>query len=321
MQALKRMLNGWFSADQLVSCDSPIRHVVYNLSTRWGVSCPGPSNLNRHTTALIPLFWLLALSVAVSAETLVAGGRSATGLAVENGWYVCDHKVVWGLCQHNGWWRPGQRPNLTRNALGEIGPNRTEDFDKLTDAMLRFAYPGFEHNFGLWYDRRRDAHDQTRRYDTRVVPPFLEQSLGVGLWRLMATVDHPQHLRGESTLSLRGAKGLAIDVNAVEKFSSGHPLKNIEICLSGMSHSALGGSFSLGASLDGKTIIKLGTQTGKRRADGLYRGTHTLDLREVPEFQSVRKFHVHMNQRNNSGLRTNTSSSLDTLEINATRVN
>jgi len=94
---------------------------------------------------------------------------------VQNGWYVRNLEVVWGFCQHNGWWREGQRPNLTRNAPDEIGPNRTEDLDKLTDAMLRFGYPGFEHNYGLWYDRRRDAHDQARRKDDRVVAPFLEQ--------------------------------------------------------------------------------------------------------------------------------------------------
>ena len=45
----------------------------------------------------------------------------------------------------------------------------------LTDAMLRFGYPGFEHSFGLWYDRRRDAHDQVRRPDRNARPPFLEQ--------------------------------------------------------------------------------------------------------------------------------------------------
>ena len=114
---------------------------------------------------------------------------------------------------------------------------------------------------------------------------------------------------------MRGVKGYAIGVSAVEKFSSSHPLNNVVIRVSGMSHSALGGSFSLGVSLDGKTTIKLGTPVGRRREDGLYRGTHALDLREVPEFQSVREFYVHMNQRNGSGVRTNTSSSLNTLEI------
>ena len=100
---------------------------------------------------------------------------SPGGLTVRNGWYVHDGKVIWGLAQHNGWWRAGQRPNITRNAPGEVGPNRTENLAQLTDAMLRFGYPGFEHNFGLWYDRRRDAHDQTRRSDQNVRSPFLEQ--------------------------------------------------------------------------------------------------------------------------------------------------
>ena len=45
----------------------------------------------------------------------------ASGLSVQNGWYVEDGKAIWGYGQHNGWWRPGQRPNLARNAPGEIG--------------------------------------------------------------------------------------------------------------------------------------------------------------------------------------------------------
>ena len=228
---------------------------------------------------------------------------------------------------------------VEQSRCGKLDEWRTIDPTRAKDVLLYdLGEPGQEFRLRISLSGGRFAVLRGGQLSGSVTPPTdkaidldahydgwrseiqFRQNLGVGLWRLMATVDHPQHLRGGSTLSLRGAKGFAIDVNAVEKFSSGHPLKNIEICLSGMSHSALGGSFSLGASLDGKTIIKLGTQTGKRRADGLYRGTHTLDLREVPEFQSVREFHVHMNQRNNSGLRTNTSSSLDTLEINAMRV-
>ena len=54
-------------------------------------------------------------------------------------------------------------------------PNRTEDLDQLTDNMLRYGYPGFEHNYGLWFDRRRDAHDTGPRESADVAPPFLEQ--------------------------------------------------------------------------------------------------------------------------------------------------
>lgn len=99
-------------------------------------------------------------------------------LRMENGWYVHNERVIFGHAQQNGWWRAGTRPNITRNALTEIAPNRTEDLDKLTDSMLKHAYPGFEHNYGLWYDRRRDAHDTQCRSDAKVEAPFLEQPWG-----------------------------------------------------------------------------------------------------------------------------------------------
>jgi len=98
-----------------------------------------------------------------SRHRLLIGGR-----------YVHKSKVIWGYVQHNGWWRAGQRPNITRNAGNDIRPNRTENLDLLTDSMLRYGYPGFEHNFGLCYDRRRDRHDTVRRKDANVVGPFLE---------------------------------------------------------------------------------------------------------------------------------------------------
>lgn len=101
------------------------------------------------------------------------------GLEVRNGWLVQDGRAVWGWVQHNGWWRAGQRPNLARRSvgdpLGDVRPNRTENLDELTSAMVAFGYPGFEHNYGLWYDRRRDAHDEAPRGDPDVQPPFLEQ--------------------------------------------------------------------------------------------------------------------------------------------------
>ena len=112
------------------------------------------------------------LTFSMFASAAVSG---ASGLEIKNGWYVYNGRVIWGYAQHNGWWRPGQRPNLARNAPGEVRPNRTEDLEKLTDAMIKFGYPGFEHNFGLWFDRRRDAHDTARRPDDKAVPPFLEQ--------------------------------------------------------------------------------------------------------------------------------------------------
>ncbi|MDC0936413.1 DUF6298 domain-containing protein [Pirellulales bacterium] len=127
--------------------------------------------MTRHSYIVV----LATICWSLFSPSLTAAEEESTGLATENGWYVHNGKAVWGLAQHNGWWRAGQRPNITRNAPGQVGPNRTEDLDKLTNAMLRFGYPGFEHNFGLWYDRRRDMHDHVRRQDDNAVSPFLEQ--------------------------------------------------------------------------------------------------------------------------------------------------
>jgi hypothetical protein len=99
--------------------------------------------------------------------------------SVKNGWLTHEGRAVLGWIQHNGWWRDGQRPNLTRRSVrdpqGDIRPNRTEDLHTLTTNMLQYAYPGFEHNYGLWFDRRRDAHDTARRSNANVRAPFLEQ--------------------------------------------------------------------------------------------------------------------------------------------------
>lgn len=124
---------------------------------------------------------LLTVCIALLAQQPHCAGREDDlpkgngGLTVVNGWYVHNAHAVWGYGQHNGWWRAGQRPNIARNAPGQVGPNRTDDLHKLTDAMLRFGYPGFEHNSGLWYDRRRDRHDTARRSEPNAIPPFLEQ--------------------------------------------------------------------------------------------------------------------------------------------------
>ncbi|MEA1996018.1 MAG: DUF6298 domain-containing protein [Gemmatimonadota bacterium] len=118
---------------------------------------------------------LVMLATSPAPGSTLDGETDPRVLTPVNGWYVQGDRVIWGYAQHNGWWRPGQRPNITRNAGIDIRPNRTEDLEKLTDNMLLWGYPGFEHNYGLWYDRRRDKHDNPRREDADVVGPFFEQ--------------------------------------------------------------------------------------------------------------------------------------------------
>jgi hypothetical protein len=112
--------------------------------------------------------------------------RDSLYLETSNGWYLQNGKVIWGYARANemwggyrgkptGWWTDYELgPSLVRNDPGRVGPNRTEDLDKLTDNMVRYGYPGFNHTPPLWYDRRRDAHDKQRRTDGNVVGACLE---------------------------------------------------------------------------------------------------------------------------------------------------
>ena len=133
--------------------------------------------------SLVCVFVAILGSVAFSAEPRA---REGAGLQIINGWFTQDGSVIWGAAQHNGWWggyrKSGGwisqykvRTALCRRDPERVGPSFTEDLELLTGAMIRYGYPGFEHNYGLWYDRRRDAHDITKRTDANVQPPFLEQ--------------------------------------------------------------------------------------------------------------------------------------------------
>ena len=133
----------------------------------------------------VALFSVVAASVVFATGSFVTAAEPG-GLEIVNGWFMQDGRVIWGAAQHNGWWG-GYRRNddwvhqykvrtaLCRRDPNHIGPSFTEDLDQLTDAMVRYGYPGFEHNYGLWFDRRRDNHDTEKRTDDQVQPPFLEQ--------------------------------------------------------------------------------------------------------------------------------------------------
>jgi hypothetical protein len=137
-------------------------------------------------------------AIAASAPNLVAAGpapqspnaHSSLSLETSNGWYIQNGKAIWGYAresqmwggyrgQPTGWWTDcALGPSIIRNAQGQVGPNRTEDLEKLMDTMVAYGCPGYEHNPPLWYDRRRDAHDVQRRSNANVVGPFFEMPWG-----------------------------------------------------------------------------------------------------------------------------------------------
>ncbi len=106
---------------------------------------------------------------------------------IKNGWYQQDQKVIWGFYHNSSFWgglrtdktkwysvAKVEGPNITRRDPGKVGPLLTEDLDSLSSSLKKYGFPGLIHHYGLWYDRRRDAHDLGQRQDANVVPPFLE---------------------------------------------------------------------------------------------------------------------------------------------------
>lgn len=100
-----------------------------------------------------------------------------------DGRIICDDRLLTGGSIGIVWWRGNIRPDIattygvgvTRFVPGRTGPGFTDDLNELTDAMITYGQTILEHNYGLWYDRRRDDHQHIRRMNGDVRPPFYEQ--------------------------------------------------------------------------------------------------------------------------------------------------
>lgn len=104
-------------------------------------------------------------------------------LKVVNGWLTIDGKLVTGEREGVPWWRGNTRPNeaaslgraITRFVPGRVGLGYTDDLNELAQDMLEKKVATIDHNYGLWYDRRRDDHTRVQRADGHVLAPFYEQ--------------------------------------------------------------------------------------------------------------------------------------------------
>src|SRR5262249_13521910 len=104
-------------------------------------------------------------------------------LVITNGWLTCDGKLLTGGLMDLTWWRGSIRPNeapsfgpeLTRFGPGRRGTGFTDDINELADLMQERGAVALDHHYGLWYERRRDDHERTRRINGDVLPPFFEQ--------------------------------------------------------------------------------------------------------------------------------------------------
>ena len=103
-------------------------------------------------------------------------------MQIVNGWLVRGNTVLTGRRYNEPWWMGSVRPYgvaeakpaITRWVPGGTGTGLTDDLDSLTDTMQRWHVVALDHNYGLWYDRRRDDHERIRRATGDVWPPFYE---------------------------------------------------------------------------------------------------------------------------------------------------
>jgi hypothetical protein len=108
---------------------------------------------------------------------------SNTGkMLIENGWLVRDSTVLTGNRHKVSWCRGSAcpygikkaTPHITRFVPGRTGKGLTDDLSELIAWMNNNHMIALEHNYGLWYDRRRDDHSRVRRMNGEVWPPFYE---------------------------------------------------------------------------------------------------------------------------------------------------
>lgn len=120
---------------------------------------------------------------------------------IKNGWLTYNGKVITGKQANVQWWRGSLRDHdiknasahVTRFAPGRIGTGFTDNLNEVVDSFKNDNVIALEHNYGLWYERRMDDHERTRRIDADVWPPFYEQPFtrtGKGLaWDHLSKYD------------------------------------------------------------------------------------------------------------------------------------
>lgn len=105
-------------------------------------------------------------------------------LMIKNGWLVRGNEVQTGLKHTIQWWNgtvqpaylnKSASPHVTRFVPGRTGTGLTDDIDSVAAIMKRNHVAVLDHNYGLWYERRRDDHERIRRINGDVWAPFYEQ--------------------------------------------------------------------------------------------------------------------------------------------------
>lgn len=154
--------------------------------------------------------------------------KQPAGLAhIENGWLLTGNEVLTGGRYNVPWWRgtlqpvdlKKSQPAITRFVPGRTGLGLTDDLNEVTDNMKKDNIVAIDHNYGLWYERRRDDHERIRRMDGEVWAPFYDQPFarsGEGLaWDGLSKYDLTKYNawywgRLKQFADLADAKGLIL---------------------------------------------------------------------------------------------------------------
>ena len=107
-------------------------------------------------------------------------------ISVENGKLTCDGALISGSKTDVQWWSgktkfsylSKMKPHVTRFVPGREGYGLTDRIDSVITFMKNNDVAVLDHNYGLWYDRRRDDHERIRRRDGDVWAPLYELPFG-----------------------------------------------------------------------------------------------------------------------------------------------
>lgn len=102
----------------------------------------------------------------------IADGRLTVDGAVMTGG---RHEVPWWNGKIKYSYLPKAKPHVTRFVPGREGYGLTDRIDSTLTYMVENDITVLDHNYGLWYERRRDDHERIRRRDGDVWAPFYEQ--------------------------------------------------------------------------------------------------------------------------------------------------
>lgn len=119
---------------------------------------------------------------AVDSKATSGSVPQSAPMEIKKGVLVRGEQILTGRRQEVPWWNGSTRPqglknakpHITRFVPGRTGVGLTDDLDALTDSMKAQHILAIDHNYGLWYDRRRDDHERIRRMDGEVWAPFYE---------------------------------------------------------------------------------------------------------------------------------------------------